>query len=172
MSDQFIGEIRQFAGNYAPVDWAFCDGKVLSISENEALFSLIGTTYGGDGQTTFALPDFRGRIVLNQGSNPTTGTAYNQGQKSGTETVTLTEQQLPNHTHGVAASSTAGTEPSPANALWAKAGYNQYSNQQPNQTMNVAVVSSTGGSQSHENMMPYLTVSYIIALTGYYPTRN
>lgn len=170
--DPFIGEIRQFAGNYAPQGWAFCNGQVLSISENEALFSLIGTTYGGDGQTTFALPDFRGRVVLHQGSNPTTGTTFNIAQKGGTETVTLTEQQLPSHTHVVAATSDDGSTPNPSNALWAKGQYNQYSNAEPNGTMNVDAISSSGGSQGHDNMMPYLTVSYIIALTGIYPTRS
>lgn len=170
--DPFIGEIRQFAGNFAPQGWAFCNGQLLPISGYEALFSLIGTTYGGDGQTTFALPDIRGRVVLHQGTNPTTGTSFNMGQKAGTETVTLTEQQLPNHTHGVSASASAGSIPNPTNAVWAKGQYNQYSVNPPNGTMNLNAVSNAGGGQAHDNMMPYFTISYIIALTGIYPTRS
>ncbi|MBM7647792.1 microcystin-dependent protein [Bacillus ectoiniformans] len=160
-----------FAGNYAPEKWALCQGQLISITENEALFSLIGTTYGGDGRTTFALPDYRGRVVVHQGQNPITGTMYPLGQKAGTETVTLTTAQLPEHTHVVHASSQAGTEPTPENNVWGS-GVQQYSTQAPNATMNPQTVSNVGGNQSHDNMMPYLTMNYIISLYGIYPQRS
>ncbi|TSI05170.1 phage tail protein [Lysinibacillus sp. BW-2-10] len=168
--DSYVGEIRIFAGNYAPLGWALCHGQMLSISENELLFSLIGTTYGGDGQTTFALPDFRGRVVLSQGQNLTTGTTYTLGQKAGTETATLTVDQLPHHTHEVKASSASSTVSSPENAYWAS--FAQYSNQAPNGTMNPAVVLSVGESLPHNNMMPYLSMNYIISLYGIYPQEG
>ncbi|WLR52037.1 tail fiber protein [Bacillus tianshenii] len=170
--EQYIGEIRMFSGNYAPQGWAFCDGQILPISQNEALYSLIGGIYGGDGRTTFALPDYRGRIPLHQGTNPLTGTTYNLGQKGGTETVTLIEQHLPSHTHRVAASSQAGTSNDPTNAVWSGSGINQYSDQTPDGTMSQEAITDVGGNQAHENMMPSLTISYIIALTGIYPQRS
>ncbi|BDH60583.1 tail Collar domain-containing protein [Lysinibacillus sp. PLM2] len=168
--DSYVGEIRLFAGNYAPQGWALCHGQMLYIAENELLFSLIGTTYGGDGQTTFALPDFRGRVVLSQGQNPTTGTNYTLGEKAGTETVTLSVDQLPNHTHGVQASSSSATVSSPENAYWAS--FAQYSTQAPNGKMNPAAVSGVGGSVPHNNMMPYLSMNYIISLYGIYPQES
>lgn len=167
--DQYVGEIRLFAGDYAPEGWALCNGQLLSIFENEVLFSLIGTTYGGDGQTTFALPNFQGRVVVHQGQNPMTGTTFVNGQMGGTESVTLISSQLPAHTHQVKASSLDGTTNSPENAVWAKDI--QYSTQPPNGTMNPAVVSSVGGNAPHNNVMPFLTISYIIALYGIYPTE-
>lgn len=167
--DQFVGEIRLFAGDYAPDGWALCNGQLVSISENEILFSLIGTTYGGDGQTTFALPNFQGRVVVHQGQNPTTGTTFVNGQMGGAESVTLISSQLPAHTHQVKASSLDGTTPSPENAVWAKDI--QYSTQPPNGTMNATIVSSVGGNAPHNNVMPFLTISYIIALYGIYPTE-
>ncbi len=170
--EQYIGEIRIFGGNYAPSGWALCNGQLLNIVEHEILFSLIGTTYGGDGQTTFALPDLRGRLALHMGPNPTTGTQYNLGQKGGTETVTLTSNQLPAHTHAVSAQSAAGTTNSPTNAFWATSGAMQYSTQAPNGTMNPQAVSIVGGDQYHENMMPYLPMNYIISLEGLWPQQN
>lgn len=172
MAEPFIGEIRQFAGNYEPQGWVFCDGRLLPISEYEILFSLIGTTYGGDGQTTFAVPDFRGRAVVSQGQNLETGTTYVIGQKAGTEEVTLTEQQLPSHTHGVQAVSAGAVIADPTDAVWTKGTVSQYATNDPNQTMNSANISRVGNSQPHENMMPYITVNYIIALNGIYPTRG
>ena len=118
MSDQYLGEIRMFAGNYAPEGWAMCNGQLLMINQNEALFSLIGTTYGGDGQTTFALPDLQGRVPVHTGRNNVTGTVYPLGQKGGTETVTLVADQLPRHTHAVNAQSQAGTSSTPDNNYW------------------------------------------------------
>jgi len=171
MSEAYVGEIRAFAGNYAPRDWAMCDGTLLNISENEMLYSLIGTTYGGDGQTTFALPDLRGRVPLHTGTNTTTGTAYPLAQKAGTETVTLTLPQLPAHTHAVQAQSTGGTTNNPANTVWAGSTVSQYSTNATNSTMNPAAIGIAGGNQPHDNMMPYLPVSFIICLYGLYPTQ-
>lgn len=168
--EPYVGEIRIFAGNYAPQGWALCQGQILSIAEYDLLFALIGTTYGGDGQTTFALPDFRGRVVLSQGQNPATGTTFNMGQKAGTETVTLTTGQMPSHTHGMQASSLSGTTSSPTNAVWAQSP--QYSTSTPNGSMNPSTVSSVGGNQAHNNMMPYLPINYIICLYGIYPSQN
>lgn len=168
--EAYVGEIKLFAGNYAPAGWAICNGTTLSIPGNEMLFSLIGTTYGGDGQTTFALPDFRGRVVLSQGQNPTTGTTYNVGQKAGTETVTLTLDQLPAHTHGVQASSNGPTTNNPEGAIWTT--NKQYSTLAPNGTMKPNTVSSVGGNGAHNNMMPFLPINYIICLYGLYPQQS
>lgn len=173
MSEAYTGEIRLFAGNYAPLNWAFCNGQILSISEYEILYSLIGTIYGGDGTTTFALPDFRGRIVLNQGRS-TTGTNYVLSQTGGTETVLLTASQLPAHTHAVNASSDLGTVGDPTNGFWAQSPISQYSNseQSPASRMNPGNITSNGSNQPHANMMPTLAISYIICLNGLYPTRD
>lgn len=168
MSEPYIGEIRLFAGNFAPMDWALCDGSLLSIAENEALFSLLGTTYGGDGQTTFALPDLRGRVPIHR------STTYPLGSKAGTETVTLITNQLPAHTHTVNASTAPGDAENPSNALWAQSPQTSYDNT-ANPTlaaMNPTSVTSVGGNQPHDNMMPTLTVSYIISLYGIYPSQN
>lgn len=170
MSNQYVGEIRMFGGNYAPVGWAFCNGQLLSISENDALFALIGTTYGGDGVTTFALPDLRGRVPVGQGVLG--GTNFVLGQRAGTENVTLTTSQLPMHTHTVNANQGAGTTGNPSNAFWAQSTLNQYATADPNAAMSPQAIQSAGGSQPHENMMPTLTLSYIIALYGIYPSQN
>ncbi|MEK5232998.1 tail fiber protein [Lysinibacillus sp. FSL K6-0232] len=147
--EPYVGEIRMFAGNYAPEGWALCNGQIMSIAENELLYSLIGTTYGGNGQTTFALPNFQSRVVVHQGQNPTTSTNFVMGQAGGVETVTVTSAQLPAHTHQVTASSLDGTTPSPENAVWAKGI--QYSTQPPTGTMNPTSVSSAGGNTPHNN---------------------
>ncbi|BAU27072.1 microcystin-dependent protein [Aneurinibacillus soli] len=172
MSEPYIGEIRMFAGNYPPIGWAFCDGSVLPISGNEVLFTLIGITYGGDGQTTFALPDLRGRIPIHMGTSSLSSATYVLGQKGGTETVTVTESQLPQHTHPVFAQSADGTTTSPNNAFWATSSINQYSKSEPTSTMKNTAISSIGGNQSHNNMMPFLAVTFIIALEGMYPSLN
>ncbi|GEC88325.1 phage tail protein [Brevibacillus brevis] len=171
MAEPFLGEIRMFGGDYAPQGWALCNGQILSISEYDTLFSLIGTTYGGDGQTTFALPDLRGRIPLHQGKNPSTGTTYVMGEKNGVESVTLTVSQLPAHTHTVHASSQPGTQNSPANAVWAK-NAQQYSANAPDGVMNASSLSAVGGNQPHSNLMPYTVINFIIALYGIYPQQN
>lgn len=171
MGQPYVGEIRMFAGNFAPAGWAFCDGSLLPIEENEALFQLIGTTYGGDGETNFALPDLRGRIPLHMGTSSASGTTYNLGQTGGTETVTLTLAQTPSHSHPVAAQTTAGTATSANNAVWALSTVSQYAvTATLAGTMNPAVISSSpGGNQPHDNMMPTLTVPFIISLFGIFP---
>jgi microcystin-dependent protein len=173
MSECYIGEIRMFAGNFAPVGWAFCDGSVLPISVYDTLYTLLGTTYGGDGINTFGLPDLRGRIPLHSGTNPSTGTSFILGQYSGSETVTLTPQQLAVHTHGVLANSNTGDSTTPQNNVWGLSnGGKQYVAGAPNGSMSPAVLSSVGGNQPHDNMMPILTISFIIATAGIYPSQN
>ncbi|WP_134682956.1 phage tail protein [Brevibacillus migulae] len=168
--ESYIGEIRMFAGNFAPAGWALCNGQLLSISENEPLFMLLGTTYGGDGQTTFALPDLRGRIPIHTGQNPRSGTSFALGQMGGTETVTLTTGQLPMHTHVPLAAST-GTSNSPAGSYWA-GELSIYSTEAPDGQMDPALLGSTGGGQPHDNVMPYTAVNFIISLYGIYPSQN
>ncbi|CAG7658616.1 phage tail protein [Paenibacillus allorhizosphaerae] len=172
MSDQYVGEIRLFAGKYAPQGWAFCDGQTLKITDNEVLYTLIGTTYGGDGQTTFALPDMRGRVLVHMGTSPLTGTTYNLAQNGGNEIVTLTSTQLPAHTHQVNAQEGTATVSDPTNAFWAGGQVEMYSSTAPNNAMDPAAISSVGGNQSHDNMMPFLTLTYIIALQGLYPSQG
>lgn len=170
--EQFVGEIRMFGGNYAPLGWAFCNGQLLSIAENDVLFALIGTTYGGDGQTTFALPDLRGRVPIHMGQNPATGTTFNQGQAGGSETVTLTVAQLAAHTHPVQAVTTEGNQSSPANGLWAATVLNPFSEQNPATAMAPNAVSPSGGGQPHDNVMPFQCINFIIATEGMWPSQN
>jgi len=171
MSDQYLGEIRMFTGNYAPKDWALCNGALLSVSEYNALFSLIGTTYGGDGEETFALPDLRGRLPIHAGTSGA-GTVYQLGDAGGTETETLSLSQVPAHTHPVNANRISN-QASPANGFWGDS--TGVTNYQPNGTvggsMNSSLVSSVGGGNpEHDNVMPYLPINFIIALTGIYPS--
>ncbi|MFD2368661.1 phage tail protein [Brevibacillus sp. GCM10020057] len=171
MSQPYIGEIRMFAGNFAPVGWKFCNGELLAISEYDVLFSLIGTTYGGDGQTTFALPDLRGRIPIGQGNKPG-GSTYPMGEKGGQETVTLTVNQIPAHSHTLLANSTAGAD-TPVQNLWSTQPQTAYStNFSSLAAMSPAAIAPAGGSQPHENMMPSLVVNFIISLYGVYPSQN
>lgn len=168
MGAPFIGEIRMFGGNFAPVGWAFCEGQLLPISENDALFTLIGTTYGGDGQVTFALPDLRGRIPIHQGGS------FQLGETGGTEAEALTLQQIPAHTHQAnAVGSPANPQAAGANNIWGgvTAG-TPYTSQAGNSTLNVGSIASTGGSQPHDNFMPYLCVNFIISLFGVFPTQT
>lgn len=155
-----------FGGNFAPAGWAFCNGALMPISENEVLFNLIGTTYGGDGQNTFAMPDLRGRLPMHQGSG------YVIGQQGGTETVTLTTQQIPQHNHAPLAVSGNGNQATPQGGVWAGAASSRYSSSAPNLAMNAALVGQVGGSQPHDNLMPYLAVSFIISLFGIFPSQN
>lgn len=171
MGTPYLGEIRMFGGNFAPVGWAFCNGQWLPISEYETLFALIGTTYGGDGVTHFALPDLQGRLPLHMGQNPVTGTTYVLAEKSGSETVTLVQQQLPMHTHSVRVSSQPGTVKTPGNNVWAQK-IAEFTKNAPTISMNASTVSFVGGSQPHENMMPFGVISFIIALEGVYPQQN
>ncbi|HUA68936.1 MAG TPA: tail fiber protein [Candidatus Saccharimonadales bacterium] len=170
MGNPYVGEIRIFAGNFAPVDWAFCDGSLLAISQNETLFNLIGTTYGGDGQTTFALPNLLGRIPIHQGAGAQ-GT-YVLGQSGGTETVTLVSTQIPTHTHPAQGSSNSGSSNNPVNNLWANWTGSQYSDQPTNSQMNAGALAATGSNQPHDNRMPYLAVNFIISLFGVYPSQS
>lgn len=179
-SEPFIAEIKMFGGNFAPRGYALCDGQLLAISTNTALFSLIGTTYGGDGRTTFALPDLRGRVAIHPGNGPGLS-SYSLGQKGGQEQVALTANQMPSHTHTVTAAlkgtTVAGNNDSPAgNTLALKARSSNYSTTAPAVDMQAGSVTATaansGGSQAHENRMPYLGVNHIIALIGIFPSRN
>lgn len=169
----FIGEIIMFGGNFAPLGWAFCNGQLLPIAQNSALFSILGTIYGGDGVTTFALPDLRGRVSIHPGHGPGLS-AYHLGEKGGTETVTLTVNQIPSHNHMVMANAGVGTSPDPAGNFLANTGAfdNEYSAGPATITMNGSMLSHSGGSQSHTNVQPFLCVNYIIALEGIFPSRG
>jgi microcystin-dependent protein len=171
MSQPYVGEIRMFAGSFAPVGWEFCNGQLLSISENDVLYSLLGTTYGGNGQTTFGLPDLRGRIPVHMGVSRASGTTYPLGNVGGVESVTLTSQQMPVHSHTANALSTAANLLTPQNALWAD-GLPIYSTGAPTAAMAGDAISATGGSQPHDNTMPFLCISFIIALVGIYPSQS
>ena len=171
MSTPFIGEIRLFGGNFAPAGWAFCSGQLMPISENDVPFTLIGTTYGGDGQTTFALPNLQGRLPVHMGTGPGLS-PRTIGESGGVETVTLTTQQIPNHNHVPQAFSTGGNQTTPQNGVWAGSADSRYSTSAPSLAMNNTLVGGAGGSQPHENMMPYLAISFIISLYGVYPTQS
>jgi microcystin-dependent protein len=179
MSQPYIGEIRMFGGNFPPSGWAFCDGQLLQIADNDTLYNLIGTTYGGDGQSTFGLPDMRGRVPAHQGSSG--GQTYAIGLPGGAETVTLSAGQLPQHTHPLISTTTAAPLDKPgAGTILADMGpaglttifaYKPYDG--ANQvSLNAASVSFTGGNQPHENIQPYLAVNFIISLYGIYPTQS
>lgn len=166
MSTPFLGEIRMFGGNFAPRGWALCAGQTLAIASNDALFTLIGTTYGGNGQTTFNLPDLRGRMPVHQGQG------FVIGQSAGSENVTLLPGQIPSHSHVAAAQSDAGTQSGPGGNVWASSGLGQFSPGPPNATMSPSAISVSGSSQPHPNMMPYLAINFIIALEGIFPSQN
>lgn len=173
MAEPYLGEIRMFGGMFAPAGWAFCDGQLLPISENDALFTLIGTQYGGNGQTTFALPDLRGRSPVHQGQGPGLQDTYPIGSTGGVETVTLLQAHLPSHAHPVAASNTAATSTLPQGRVLTRPASGQaYLDDTPVSAMSPVSVGGVGGSQPHENMAPYLPVSFIIALYGIYPSRS
>ena len=172
MGSPFVGEIRMFGGNFAPVGWMFCSGQLLAISENETLFNLIGTTYGGDGQSTFALPNLQSRIPIHAGTG-TDGVPYVQAESLGVETVTLTTQQLPAHTHAMSASGAVGTLSDPTNNLTSEsASVKIYSAAVPAASLDPKAVSLTGGSQPHNNLQPFLCISFIISLFGIFPSPN
>jgi microcystin-dependent protein len=168
MSNPFVGEIRMFGGSFAPAGWAFCSGQLMAISENDTLFTLIGTTYGGDGQSTFGIPDLQGRIPMHQGGS------HVIGEKSGTESVTLTTNQIPSHNHVPLCNTNAGTNPNPSNAIWAAAGTGDqlYAAPPTATTMNLGSIAATGGSQPHDNMSPFLVISFIISLFGIFPSQT
>ncbi|MGA7614705.1 MAG: tail fiber protein [Thermoanaerobaculia bacterium] len=164
MAQPYIGEIRMFAGNFAPAGWMFCSGQLLPISEYDALFNLIGTTYGGDGQSTFALPDLRGRIPIHQGNG------FIMGETGGAEEVTLTVPQISAHSHPFLAANATAASSNPAAALLAEPTASIYNAGTNPVGMSPQVVSSTGGSQPHNNFQPYLCVDFIISLFGIYPS--
>lgn len=169
----YVGEIRLFAGNFAPVGWALCQGQLIPISENDVLFNLIGTTFGGDGQETFALPDLQGRVPVHQGQGPGIQGSYLHGQSHGVESVTLTPQQMPVHDHALLATTGGGSASSPRDALLAStpAG-DRYVRDQPTQPLKLAqTVAPVGGSQPHDNMPPFVTINYIISLFGEFPSQ-
>jgi microcystin-dependent protein len=173
MSEPFVGEVRMFAGNFAPRGWAFCDGQLLAVSQNDALFSLFGTIYGGDGRTTFGLPDLRGRIPIHAGPGP--GLSPRRlGSKSGAEKVTLTVNQLPSHSHTFSAIDSPATETAPPaeGTLAQSVGYDLYVPPSGFANMAAANVDGVGGSQAHTNEMPFLCVHFIVALVGIYPSRH
>ena len=173
MSSPYIGEIRMFGGSFAPAGWAMCAGQLMPISQNETLFNLIGTTYGGDGQETFAVPDVQGRLPIHMGTNPQTGTTYQIGEKAGVESVTINANQTPTHNHALVASTGSGTTGVPTgNVLASNLQVSLYSQFPPSNNMNANAITSVGGSQPHENMMPYLCITFIISLFGIFPTQN
>ena len=166
MAQPFIGEIRMFAGNFAPVNWMFCDGSVLPISEFVALFELIGTTYGGDGQSTFALPDLRGRVPIHQGNG------FIIGQNGGVETVTLSVAEIPAHRHYEAGNGGSGLSSPTGNVLGNPSGDAIYVDNTPSAQMSATANVAVGGGQAHENLMPYQCVTYIISLFGVFPSQT
>jgi microcystin-dependent protein len=160
-----------FAGNFAPYNYAFCDGSLQSIANNDVLYNLLGTTYGGDGINTFGLPDLRGRAPMHMGTS--NGQVYVEGQLAGTETVTLTSNQIPTHTHALLASVADGTQGSPATTYLAGGGgISRYTSAAPSTAMNAQSINVMGGSQPHDNMQPFVTISFVIALYGIYPSQN
>jgi microcystin-dependent protein len=169
VAQPYIGEIRMFAGNFAPAGWAFCEGQTVPIAENDTLFTLIGTTYGGDGQENFRLPDLRGRLPLHQGTG-SDGTTYPLADSAGVSQVTLSTQQVPVHTHALAASTSPGSAPSPTGNLFAEGGsFNAYRPGPASVALAPQTVQPAGGSQPHSNEQPYLCVDFIISLFGLFP---
>jgi len=170
MSSPFIGEIRMFGGNFAPVGWAFCDGSLMSISQNDALFNLIGTTYGGDGQSTFALPDLRSRVPMHVGQG------FALGQSGGVEQVTLTTNQIPAHSHVPQCDANAGGSADPTGRVWAgnsNTSINPYAAPGTiDSNMAAAAMGSSGGSQPHDNMIPFLVINFILSLFGVFPSQT
>jgi microcystin-dependent protein len=167
VAQPYVGELRMFAGNFAPAGWMFCEGQLLPISENETLFQLIGTTYGGDGESTFALPDLRGRIPLHQGNG------FVLAETGGAEEITLTVQQIPAHSHPLLGSGDLATTNAPANNVFATSTGSTifpYGTDQPPATLNASTIGPVGGSQPHTNFQPYLCVDFIISLFGIFPS--
>src|SRR5262252_453133 len=167
MSGPFVGEIRMFAGNFAPAGWSFCNGALVPIDQNPTLFQLIGTTYGGDGQNNFALPNLQSRVPVHVGQG------FALGQTGGVETVTLTTSQIPAHSHVPQANAAAGTSDTPSNNFWAAAtGATNYDDGAPSVALAPATIGSAGGSQPHDNMIPFLVINFIISLFGVFPSQS
>lgn len=169
MAQPYIGEIRMFAGNFPPNGWAFCDGQLMPISENDALFVLIGTTYGGDGESTFALPNLQSRVPMHMGNGPD-GVNYQLAEAAGVESVTLTTQQIPVHNHALLGSQSAANTGDPSNKVFGQSPQIAYLIEaDPELPLNAAAVTPVGGSQPHENCQPFLCINYIISLFGLFP---
>ena len=172
MSSPYVGEIRIFAGSFAPAGWAMCQGQLLPISQNETLFNLIGTTYGGDGQSTFALPNLSGRAPIHSGTGLGLST-YQIGESGGVESVTLTTQQIPSHNHAVIASTDLADQPQAGNHLYAQSTQIlMYTQDTASKFFYSGELQPAGGSQPHENMQPFLVITYIISLFGIFPSQN
>lgn len=172
MSSPYVGEIRMFGGSFAPAGWAFCDGQLMPIAENDTLFTLIGTTYGGDGQETFGIPDLKGRVPVHMGTGPD-GVSYVIGDRGGVETVTLTATQIPTHTHPMLANSGLASEFAPGGQIFAQPQtVDAYVQPAPAVALAPNLCQPIGGSQPHDNLQPYLVVSYIISLFGIFPQQN
>ena len=172
MAQPYVGEIRMFGGNFAPLGWAFCNGALQSISQNQTLYQLLGTTYGGDGVNTFGLPDLQGRIPVHQGQGAGLQN-YVLGQKGGVETVTLTVAQLPSHSHTAMGSASGGAASTPMGATWGNSAIANKSfgpGTSANNSMNPGSMGMTGGNQPHDNLLPFVVLSFIIALNGVYPS--
>lgn len=171
MSEPFLAEIRMVGFNFAPRGWAFCDGQILPINQHQALYSLLGTTYGGDGRTSFALPDLRGRVPIHVDSS--NGGSHTLGQKGGEETHTLSANEMPSHTHTVQATSAAGNNPNPSGRVLAGSAPSElYSAASALKAMRSGTITNTGGGQAHNNMQPYQVLNFCIALQGLFPSRN
>jgi microcystin-dependent protein len=172
MPEPFIGEIRMFAGNFAPNGWMFCEGQTMPISENDALFTLIGTTYGGDGQETFNLPNLASRVPIHMGTGPD-GTTYQLAEMAGSESVTLSVQQIPNHTHVLSANTGAGGTNQPANkVIAASPSVTIFVEDTPDNQLNPNAITPAGGSQPHENCQPFLCINFILSLFGVFPSQT
>jgi microcystin-dependent protein len=171
--DPYLGEIRMFGGTFAPVGWALCEGQPLAISEHDALFTLIGTMYGGDGQEFFNLPDLRGRAPVHFGQGPGISQSSQPGDAWGVEEVTLTAQQIPTHTHALQARAAGGKSATPAGGVLASpSGTELFIRDAPSAQLDASLVGAAGGSQPHDNRMPYLAINFIIALVGVFPQQN
>ncbi len=172
MAQPYVGEIRMFAGNFAPNGWMFCEGQTLPISENEVLFQLIGTTYGGDGEETFNLPNLASRLPMHMGTGPD-GTTYQIGEMAGTEQETLSVQQIPNHSHPLTASQAQAADQVPAGAVLAQSTVaDMFILDVPDATLAASTVQPVGGSQPHENTQPFLVINFIISLFGVFPSQT
>lgn len=173
MGEPFIGEIRMFGGSFAPAGWAMCQGQLMPISENDALFTLIGTTYGGDGQETFGIPDLQGRAPMHAGQGPGISQTYQLGEKAGVETVTLTTNQIPIHNHAFLASGDLALSADPTgNVVAQPVTINLFFGDVATTPLNAAAIQPVGGSQPHENIQPYLCVTFILSLFGVFPQQT